>query len=184
MACCFAALAYLDLPSSERLVLYTHPSHSSLFLWNVNPQCHSRIIFWGCTSQLLQIHHRLQHLRKYISTNIILKDFSHSAFLFPYSKNKDPQMFWRLKLTCTVSPCFDIQLSRIKLDILKGKVGSLSGQTSATCEMFKSWLVKHSQPWLTHTSWNQKVILRHFQIRGSLMSTGQWFILLILFERL
>lgn len=120
----------------------------------------------------------LQHLLKYISTDIILKDFSHSAILFPYSKNKDPQMFWRLKLTCTISPCFDIQLSRIKLDILKGKncrssvVGSLSGQTSATCEMFKSRWVKHSQPWLTHTSWNQKVILRHFQIRGSLMSTG------------
>lgn len=111
------------------------------------------------------------------------------SFHSHHFNNKGPQM----RFTCTGSPSFDSQLSRIKAELLKGKGGALPEwcgwlikrtQTSSTCEMFRSRWVKHAQPRLTHTSWNQKVILRHFQIRGSLMSPGQWFIHLRLFERL
>lgn len=111
------------------------------------------------------------------------------SFHSHHFNNKGPQM----RCTCTGSPSFDSQLSRIKAELLKGKRGALLEwcgwlikwtQTSSTCEMFRSRWVKHAQPRLTQTSWNQKVILRHFQIRGSLMSPGQWFIHLRLFERL
>lgn len=49
LASLFAAQAYPDLPGWEQLVLYTHSCHSPQFLWNVNHQCHTSMIYWGCT---------------------------------------------------------------------------------------------------------------------------------------
>lgn len=54
--------------------------------------------------------------------------FARSASPFPNSNNKGPQMFGRVKLTSTTFPSFDMQLSRMKPKIVKGKEGHcLSG---------------------------------------------------------